>query len=124
MDEPGSTAGAAPVVEVALPGGQRLRAAVTRRRRDRSGTWWYDLELEIPDREDDRRHGPRLVTRILTFSAPHPVVQPVEGEDYRSLAPHRLKSAKGGSWMTHPCGSGRNFSSTGPTARRRAATAS
>ncbi|MEJ8653848.1 hypothetical protein WKI65_38880 [Streptomyces sp. MS1.AVA.3] len=124
MDEPGSIAGAAPVAEVALPGGQHLRAAVTRRRRDRSGAWWYDLELEIPDREDDRRHGPRLVTRTLTFSAPHPVVQPVDGEDYRSLDPPPPQERKGGSWMTHPCGSGRNFSSTGPTARRPAATAS
>ncbi|WP_326623386.1 hypothetical protein OG863_40715 [Streptomyces decoyicus] len=58
MDEPGSTARAAPVAEVTLPGGQHLRAAVTRRRRDRSGTWWHDLEREIPDREDAAATAP------------------------------------------------------------------
>lgn len=58
---------------------------MTRRRRDRSGTWWYDLEIDIPDREDDRGRGPQLVARTVTFCAPHPVVQPVEGEDYSSL---------------------------------------
>ncbi|WP_407547834.1 DUF6233 domain-containing protein [Streptomyces sp. Pv4-95] len=76
-----------PRAEVSLPDGQRLQAAVTRRRRDRAGVWWYDLEIEIPDRDDDRRHGPTLTSRMITFSAPHPVVQPLPGEDYSSLNP-------------------------------------
>ncbi|MFH8566987.1 DUF6233 domain-containing protein [Streptomyces sp. NPDC017993] len=76
-----------PRAEVSLPDGQRLRAAVTRRRRDRAGVWWYDLEVEIPDRDDDRRHGPTLTTRVIAFSAPHPVVQPLPSEDYSSLNP-------------------------------------
>ncbi|MEU9489420.1 DUF6233 domain-containing protein [Streptomyces decoyicus] len=74
-----------PQADVTLPNGQHLRAAVTRRRRDRSGVWWYDLEIELPDRVDDRRHGPALTSRKVTFCAPHPVVQRIEGEDYSSL---------------------------------------
>ncbi|WP_336052243.1 hypothetical protein [Streptomyces sp. CA2R101] len=47
--------------------------------------WWYDLEIELPDRVDDRRHGPALTSRKIAFCAPHPVVQPIEGEVYSSL---------------------------------------
>ncbi|MGW2634904.1 hypothetical protein ACWC2K_37145 [Streptomyces chattanoogensis] len=65
-------------------GGQK---AVTRRRRDRSGTWWYDVQVDIPDRQDDRRHGPALIRRTIEFCAPYPVVQPVEGERYDVLDP-------------------------------------
>ncbi|MGA5267097.1 DUF6233 domain-containing protein [Streptomyces lydicamycinicus] len=74
-----------PQADVTLPNGRHLQAAVIRRRRDRSGVWWYDLEIELPDRVDDRRHGPALTSRKVTFCAPHPVVQGIEGEDYSSL---------------------------------------
>lgn len=47
-----------PQADVTLPNGQRLQASVLRRRRDRSGVWWCDLEIGLPDRIDDRRHGP------------------------------------------------------------------
>lgn len=76
-----------PLAEVHLPDGQRLRLPVTRRRRDRSGRWWYTLALEVPDREDVPRGGPRLVTRGLTISVPYPVVRPVAGVCYASLDP-------------------------------------
>lgn len=74
-----------PRADVTLPDGQHLQASVLRRRRDRSGVWWYDLEIELPDRIDDRRHGPALTSRTVAFSAPHPVVQRISGEDYSSL---------------------------------------
>ncbi|MFI9359173.1 DUF6233 domain-containing protein [Streptomyces lydicus] len=74
-----------PQADVTLPNGQHLQAAVIRRRRDRSGGWWYDLEIELPDRVDDRRQGPTLTSRKISFRAPHPVVQRIEGEDYSSL---------------------------------------
>lgn len=74
-----------PQADVTLPNGQHLLAGVVRRRRDRSGVWWYDLEVEIPDRVDDRRRGPALVSRKITFCAPHPIVQSMEGEDYSGL---------------------------------------
>ncbi|MFF8902459.1 DUF6233 domain-containing protein [Streptomyces lydicus] len=75
----------APRADVELPDGQHLKASVLRRRRDRKGVWWYDLAIELPQRVDDRRRGPSLATRTVTFSAPHPVVQPLPGEDYTSL---------------------------------------
>ncbi|BCK67378.1 hypothetical protein Srufu_013310 [Streptomyces libani subsp. rufus] len=56
-----------------------------RRRRDRSGTWWYDLQIELPDRVEDRRHGPSLTYRTITFSAPFPDVQGLPGVNYASL---------------------------------------
>jgi hypothetical protein len=87
VNEEPDVAASAPRAEITLPDGQRLQARVTRRRRDRSGVWWYDLTLDVPDREDDRRHGPTLTARTITFSAPHPLVQPIAGEDYRSLDP-------------------------------------
>ncbi|MFI0790885.1 DUF6233 domain-containing protein [Streptomyces lydicus] len=74
-----------PQADVTLPNGQHLQAAVIRRRRDRSGVWWYDLEIELPDRVDDRRHGPTLTSHKISFCAPHPIVQRIEGEDYSSL---------------------------------------
>ncbi|MFG2097295.1 DUF6233 domain-containing protein [Streptomyces sp. NPDC048612] len=87
-DDSAGTAGqAGPKAEVCLPDGQRLRAAVVRRRRDRAGVWWYDLQLQIPDRAEDRRHAPALIARTISFSAPHPVVRPIPGEDYTSLDP-------------------------------------
>ena len=66
-----------PQADVTLPNGQHLQAAVTRRSRDRSGVWWYDLEIELPDRVDDHRHGPALTSRKVTFCT--------GGEDYSSL---------------------------------------
>ncbi|AZS76149.1 hypothetical protein DDE74_39645 [Streptomyces lydicus] len=57
-----------PRAAVTLPNGQHLQAVVVRRRRDRLGVWWYDLEIELPDRADDRRHGPFLTSRTIVFS--------------------------------------------------------
>ncbi|WP_044364961.1 DUF6233 domain-containing protein [Streptomyces natalensis] len=90
----------APRAEVTLPDGQRLTAPVTRRRRDRSGTWWYDLQIELPDRSEDRRHGPTLTSRTITICAPHPVVQPIPGEDYSSLDPPPPEKRK--QWRLSP----------------------
>ncbi|MGA5565301.1 hypothetical protein ACPCUV_29600 [Streptomyces platensis] len=42
-----------PQADVTLPDGQHLQAGVVRRRRDRSGMWWYDLEIELPDRVEN-----------------------------------------------------------------------
>ncbi|MFI9078308.1 restriction endonuclease [Streptomyces sioyaensis] len=61
-----------PQADVTLPNGQHLQASVIRRHRDRSGVWWYDREIELPDRVDDRRAGPALTSRTVSFSAPHP----------------------------------------------------
>ncbi|MEU8994104.1 DUF6233 domain-containing protein [Streptomyces caniferus] len=79
--------GAPPRAEVILPDGQRLTAAVTCRRRDRSGTWWYDLQIDVPDRVDDRRRGPSLGARTVEICVPYPYCRPIPGEDYSSLAP-------------------------------------
>lgn len=108
-----------PQADVTLPNGQHLQAAVVRRRRDRSGVWWYDLEIELPDRVD-RRHGPALTSRTVTFCAPYPVVQRIEGEDYSSLdlpPPEERKR-----WRLSPpppAIPGLTPASTAPTARRR-----
>ncbi|MHA7956311.1 DUF6233 domain-containing protein [Streptomyces sp. L500] len=76
-----------PYATVSLPGDQGVvDVRVTRRRRDRSGIWWYDLVLEVPDRLDTPR-GPVAQTREITFSAPYPVVQPLPDQDYRVLDP-------------------------------------
>ncbi|GAB7036077.1 DUF6233 domain-containing protein [Streptomyces sp. NPDC021749] len=87
MDDEGNFAldAEAPRAEVTLPDGQHLQAVVLRRRLDRSGTWWYDLAVELPDRVDDRRRGPSLGSRTVTFCAPFPLVQPIPGVSYASL---------------------------------------
>ncbi|GAA2687197.1 DUF6233 domain-containing protein [Streptomyces lunalinharesii] len=87
MTDEDGTPPSAPIAEITLPDGQMLRAPVVRRRRDRSGIWWYDLLVELPDAEFDRRRGPQLVTRTVPISAPYPVVQPVAGQSYVSLDP-------------------------------------
>ena len=69
MGESISTAATAPVVNVCLPGVQRLRASVTVRRRDRRGIRRYDLELADTRPGRRRCHEPHLVTSILAFSA-------------------------------------------------------
>ncbi|MGW2410548.1 hypothetical protein ACWCXK_39550 [Streptomyces sp. NPDC001739] len=66
-----------PRAEVTLPDGQHLRAQVLGRHRDRSGVWWYRLAIDLPERVEDRRRGPALSSRKVTFSAPFPVVQPL-----------------------------------------------
>lgn len=76
-----------PRASITLGDGQRLELPVTRCRPDRAGRWWYDLELVLPDRLDDRRRGPSLVPRVVTICVPYPVVQPIPGENYRSLHP-------------------------------------
>ncbi|MGD3112877.1 DUF6233 domain-containing protein [Streptomyces sp. YGL11-2] len=58
---------------------------VTRCQPDRQGRFWYDYTRELPTRADDRRHGPSPTTYHLTASAPHPIIQPIEGEDYRAI---------------------------------------
>ncbi|MFD7667740.1 DUF6233 domain-containing protein [Streptomyces sp. NPDC059788] len=78
--------GDGPLVEVALPDGQTIRAVVTRRRRDRSGTWWYDCELTLPGRVDTPR-GPIQQPHVVAFSAPYGIVRPIEGQDYTVLDP-------------------------------------
>lgn len=76
-----------PQADVTLPNGQHLQAEVTRRRRGRSGVWWYVLEIELPDRVDDRRHGPALTSRKVTFCT--------GGEDLFRLRAIRLASLAG-----------------------------
>lgn len=41
----------------------------------------YDLEIELPDRVDGRRGEPALTSRMVAFSAPHPVCRRIEGEE-------------------------------------------
>ncbi|MEU6332004.1 DUF6233 domain-containing protein [Streptomyces sp. NPDC047049] len=85
-DEDGLRTGTPPpLADVTLPDGQRVKAAVLGRRRDRSGVWWYDLAIELPDRVDDRRRGPSLGSRTITFCAPYPVARAIPGENYASL---------------------------------------
>ncbi|MGI5526810.1 DUF6233 domain-containing protein [Streptomyces syringium] len=75
-----------PYATVSLPGGQIVDVRVLRRRRDRRGVWWYDVVLEVPDRVDTP-HGPVQEVRQIFFSAPHPVVQPLPGQDYSAHDP-------------------------------------
>ncbi|CAM5310125.1 DUF6233 domain-containing protein [Streptomyces abikoensis] len=75
-----------PYATVSLPDEQIVDVRVTRRRRDRNGVWWYDLVLEIPDRVDTP-HGPLQQIRQVSFCAPHPLVQPLPGQDYSVLNP-------------------------------------
>lgn len=96
----GPPGASAPRAEVTLPDGQRLTAPVTRRRRDRSGTWWFDLQIELPDRVDDRRHGPTLASRTITICVPYPLVQPIPGENYSSLDAPRPEERK--RWRLSP----------------------
>ncbi|MGV4926588.1 DUF6233 domain-containing protein [Streptomyces sp. BHT-5-2] len=74
-----------PQAELQLPDGQRVRVRVTRCRPDRSSRFWYDYVLELPTRADSRRYGPSLTTYLVEGSAPHPIIQPIEGEDYRAI---------------------------------------
>ncbi|WP_053698490.1 DUF6233 domain-containing protein [Streptomyces sp. NRRL F-5755] len=85
-DETAAHWGDGPLVEVTLPDGQTIRAVVTRRRRDRSGAWWYDYQLTLPGRVDTA-HGPIQQPHVVELSAPHPIVQPIEGQDYTVLDP-------------------------------------
>ncbi|MFH8574091.1 DUF6233 domain-containing protein [Streptomyces sp. NPDC017993] len=78
---------ARPRAEVTLRDGQRLQDAVVHRRRDRVGPWWYELEIEIPDCDEEGRNGAALTSRVIAFSAPYSLVQPLPDEDYSSLDP-------------------------------------
>ncbi len=71
--------------EVTLRDGLRLQADVVDRCRDR---WagWEELEIEIPDC-DDGRNGAALTSRVISFSAPYPLVQPLPDEDFSRLDP-------------------------------------
>ncbi|MFF0630350.1 DUF6233 domain-containing protein [Streptomyces sp. NPDC004296] len=82
MDEEGHVY---PRAELHLPDGQRVQVQVTRCRPDRRGRFWYDYTLELPTRADDRRHGPSPAVHLFEGSAPHPIIQPIEGEDYRAI---------------------------------------
>ncbi|MEU2854551.1 DUF6233 domain-containing protein [Streptomyces syringium] len=70
---------------VCLEGDQVLEVRVTRRRHFR-GEWWYDLLVRLPSRRDTPR-GPVPDVKEVEFSARHPDVQPIEGEDYAVLDP-------------------------------------
>ncbi|RSO49626.1 hypothetical protein DMH15_02840 [Streptomyces sp. WAC 06725] len=85
-DETAAHWGDGPLVEVTLPDGQTIRAVVTRRRRDHSGTWWYDYQLTLLGRVDTA-HGPIQQPHVVELSAPHPIVRPIEGQDYTVLDP-------------------------------------
>ncbi|MFB1046830.1 DUF6233 domain-containing protein [Streptomyces chrestomyceticus] len=85
-DESAAHWGEGPLVEVALPDGQTIRAVVTRRRRDRFGTWWYDYELTLPGRVDTSS-GPIQQPHVVSGCAPYPIVQPLEDQDYTVLDP-------------------------------------
>ncbi|MFJ5680786.1 DUF6233 domain-containing protein [Streptomyces sp. NPDC093097] len=74
-----------PRAELQLPDGQRVQVGVTRCRPDRDGRWWYDYVLELPTRVDDRRRGPSSTTVLFEGCAPHPIIQAIEGEDYRAI---------------------------------------
>ncbi|MFE2911231.1 DUF6233 domain-containing protein [Kitasatospora indigofera] len=62
-----------PRARVTLPDGQQVNAQVLGRERAADGTWWYSLRLVLPDGQP------------VDFRAPHPTVQPIEGEDYTAL---------------------------------------
>ncbi|BDM74771.1 hypothetical protein HEK616_82580 (plasmid) [Streptomyces nigrescens] len=59
----------APLADVTLQDGQHLKAQVLRRRRDRSGVWWFDLALELPDRGDWRSRSPSASLASRTWKS-------------------------------------------------------
>ncbi|MFF3277166.1 hypothetical protein ACFYWU_40550 [Streptomyces chrestomyceticus] len=77
-----------------LPDGQTVRAVVTRRRRDRSGTWWwYAYQLTLLGRVDTA-HGPIPQPHVVDLSAPHPIVQPIGAQDDTALDPPPQKRTR------------------------------
>ncbi|GGV03622.1 hypothetical protein GCM10010211_83610 [Streptomyces albospinus] len=89
-----------PRAKLHLPDGQRVQVRATRCRPDRLGRFWYDYALELPTRTDDRRRGPSPTTYLFTGSAPHPIIQPIEGQDYRAIhAPPRQERQR---WRLAP----------------------
>ncbi|KOT49918.1 hypothetical protein ADK43_34940 [Streptomyces rimosus subsp. rimosus] len=122
MEEHGESAahwGDGPLVKVTLPDGQTVRAVVIRRRRDRSGTWWYGCELTLPGRVDTAR-GP--------VQQPHVVELSTSGEGaYFDRAAHRGRrlrrsrsfAAGEARPLARRCDAGRAASGAPPGLRRR-----
>jgi len=73
-----------PLVRLALPDGQRLYAVVRRRRRERDGSWWYDLQVQLASQAEERG---RLVAQPSSVDVRVPArdCTPVPGQDYSGV---------------------------------------
>lgn len=77
-----------PLVDVALPDGQRLFAVVKSRRREPDGTWWYDLQIHLPKQGSE--HGRLLaLPAAVDFRAPAEVCEPIRGQAYDTVPTER-----------------------------------
>jgi hypothetical protein len=77
-----------PLVGVRLPDGQRVYAVVRGRRRERDGTWWYDLRIHLPSQIDIRG---QLQTHPapVDFRVPAALCEPVPGQPYDAVPTKR-----------------------------------
>ncbi|WP_051950943.1 DUF6233 domain-containing protein [Actinacidiphila yeochonensis] len=77
-----------PLVRLALPDGQRLYAVVRRRRRERDGSWWYDLQVQLASQAEERG---RLVAQpsSVDLRVPAGHCTPVPGQDYADVPTER-----------------------------------
>jgi hypothetical protein len=77
-----------PLVRLALPDGQRLYAVVRRRRRERDGSWWYDLQVQLASQAEERG---RLVAQPSSVDVRVPAEHctPVPGQDYSAVPTER-----------------------------------
>ncbi|MGW2277844.1 DUF6233 domain-containing protein [Streptomyces sp. NPDC001770] len=67
-----------------LPDGQHLYAVVKGRRKEADKTWWYDLQIHLPNQSGEQG---RLVVlpAAVTFRAPAVLCEPVDGQPYDGI---------------------------------------
>jgi hypothetical protein len=77
-----------PLVRLTLPDGQRLYAVVRRRRRERDGSWWYDLQVQLASQAEERG---KLVAQPSSVDVRVPArhCAPVPGQDYTAVPTER-----------------------------------
>jgi len=77
-----------PLVKVRLHDGQSLYAVVKGRRKERDGTWWYELQVHLPSASEVRG---RLVDEPgpVGFFAPASRCEPIEGQPYDQVPTER-----------------------------------
>jgi hypothetical protein len=81
-----------PLALLALPDGQAVYAVVRGRRRERDGTWWYDVRIHVPSQAEERGRL-TAVPAPVDLRVPASSCTPVKGQAYGAVPTERHGAA-------------------------------
>ncbi|WP_329139824.1 DUF6233 domain-containing protein [Streptomyces sp. NBC_01476] len=77
-----------PLVKVRLPDGQVVHAVVRTRRKERDGSWWYDVRIHVPSQVEESGRL-RVAPAPVSFRVPAELCEQVPGQAYGRVPTER-----------------------------------